>query len=108
MENLISNATKYASSGSAPRVVVSSELCGQERLLKLCDNGPGIPAHQRERVFKLFQRLQPRTTSGTGVGLAIVARVMQAHGGRAWVEEAPGGGACFVLAFPPEAYVAIS
>jgi two-component system, LuxR family, sensor kinase FixL len=103
LENLISNATKYAASGPSPRVVVSSEQRGQELLVKLSDNGPGIPPTQRERVFKLFHRLQPRSAGGNGVGLSIVARVMQTHGGRAWVEEASSGGACFVLAFPESA-----
>ncbi|HKU40225.1 MAG TPA: PAS domain S-box protein, partial [Polyangiales bacterium] len=85
LENLLSNAAKYAASGPAPRVVVSSEERAGELLIKVSDNGPGIPPEQQERVFKLFHRLQPRSTSGTGVGLAIVARVMQSHGGRAFV-----------------------
>ncbi|HKP58336.1 MAG TPA: PAS domain S-box protein [Polyangiales bacterium] len=106
LENLLSNAAKYASSGKPPRVVVSSEQRGSELLIKVSDNGPGIPAEQRERVFKLFHRLQARNTRGTGVGLAIVARVMQSHGGRAWVEPAATGGACFVLALPLSARVA--
>jgi two-component system sensor kinase FixL len=101
LENLLSNATRYAADGPAPRVTIASEKRGEELLIKLSDNGPGVPVEQRERIFKLFQRLHPRSTSGTGVGLAIVARVMQTHGGRAWVEDASGGGACFVLAFPP-------
>ncbi len=105
LENLISNASKYASSGPSPRVLVSSEERGPELLVKVSDNGPGIPATQRTRVWKLFHRLQPRNASGTGVGLSIVARVMQTHGGRAWVEESPSGGACFVLAFPLSACV---
>lgn len=100
LENVLSNAAKYATAGPAPHVVVSSETREHELLIKLSDNGPGIPVQHREQVFKLFQRLSPRTTSGTGVGLAIVARVMQGHAGRAWVEPAASGGACFVLAFP--------
>ncbi len=102
-ENLLANATKYAASVPSPRVVISSENRELEFLVKVSDNGPGIPPEHRERVFKLFHRLHPRTTSGTGVGLAIVARVMERHGGRAWVEDAPAGGACFVLAFPQSA-----
>jgi two-component system, LuxR family, sensor kinase FixL len=105
LENLISNATKYATSDPSPRVVVSSERAGHELRVKVSDNGPGIPPEQRERVFKLFHRLQPRSASGTGVGLSIVARVMQTHGGRVWAEEAASGGACFVLAFPISAWV---
>jgi two-component system, LuxR family, sensor kinase FixL len=99
-ENLLANAAKYAATAPSPRVVISSEKRDQELLVRVSDNGPGIPREHRERVFKLFHRLQPRTTSGTGVGLAIVSRVMERHGGHVWVEPADTGGACFVLAFP--------
>jgi PAS domain S-box-containing protein len=99
-ENLITNAAKYAASVPSPRLNISCERRQTELLIKLADNGPGIPAAHRERVFKLFHRLHPRTTTGTGVGLTIVARIMERHGGRVWVEEVDGGGACFVLAFP--------
>lgn len=99
-ENLIANAAKYAATGPAPRLVISSEHDGTQALIKLSDNGPGIPREHRERVFKLFHRLHPRATTGTGVGLTIVARIMERHGGRVWVEDSALGGACFVLAFP--------
>jgi signal transduction histidine kinase len=99
-ENLLANSMKNAASGSSPRVTISSERRDTELWIKVSDNGPGIPAEHRERVFKLFHRLHPRTTTGTGVGLSIVARVLERHGGRSWVEEAPPGGACFVRAFP--------
>jgi PAS domain S-box-containing protein len=104
-ENLLANATKYAATAPSPRVVISSEKREQELLVRVSDNGPGIPREHRDRVFKLFHRLQPRATSGTGVGLAIVARVMERHGGHVWVEPAATGGACFVLAFPISACV---
>lgn len=105
-ENLIANAAKYAASVPSPRLVISSERREAELLIKLADNGPGIPVAHRERVFKLFHRLHPRTTTGTGVGLTIVARIMERHGGRVWVEESEGGGACFVLAFPERCVLA--
>lgn len=107
-ENLLSNAAKYAAQPPSPFVEISSEPRDEEQLIKVSDNGPGIPVEHRQRVFQLFQRLQPRTKGGTGVGLAIVARVMASHGGRAWVEPSPGGGACFVLAFPSSACASAS
>ena len=107
-ENLFVNAAKYAASVPSPRLIISSERRDTELLIRLADNGPGIPAAHRERVFKLFHRLQPRATSGTGVGLTIVARIMERHGGRVWVEESEGGGACFVLAFPERCVLAAS
>lgn len=104
-ENLISNAAKYATGVPEPRLAISCEMREADLLIKLADNGPGIPAAHRERVFKLFHRLHPRTTTGTGVGLTIVARIMERHGGRVWVEAAESSGACFVLAFPANCVV---
>jgi signal transduction histidine kinase len=58
------------------------------------DQGPGVPAGERESVFRPFQSRKP---GGTGLGLALVAKVARAHGGRAWVEASDLGGARFVL-----------
>ena len=62
---------------------------------RVTDNGPGIAAQYRERVFRVFERLASGG-EGTGIGLAIVRRIAESGGGRAWIEEAPGGG-CRVL-----------
>jgi signal transduction histidine kinase len=70
------------------------------------DRGPGISPRDRERVFRPFVRL-PRdagsAVAGSGIGLAVVARLAAQHGGRAWVEDAPGGGARFVVELPGNA-----
>ena len=63
------------------------------------DEGPGVEAHQREKIFELFQRGVGREVPGTGAGLAIVAQVAERYNGRVWVEDAVGGGARFILAF---------
>ncbi|MEX2286314.1 MAG: ATP-binding protein, partial [Planctomycetaceae bacterium] len=63
------------------------------------DNGPGIGKQDHDKIFGLFQRLD-ESKEGTGVGLAIVKRIMEKHGGRGWVESAIGEGATFWLAFP--------
>jgi two-component system sensor histidine kinase KdpD len=60
-----------------------------------------VPADERARIFDRFYRAgQSRVVKGTGLGLAISRGFVEAHGGRLWVEDAPGGGACFVVALP--------
>lgn len=60
------------------------------------DHGPGIPESERSRIFEVFYRgVTGRKTSGTGVGLATVQKISRLYGGRAWVEETPGGGSSF-------------
>ena len=107
LENLLANAVRYALQRGGSRVAIRSEgtATGGLRLL-VEDDGPGVPEAYRERIFQLFQRLDT-DRQGTGVGLAVVARVMEVAGGRASVESAGGRGdrpgARFVLTFPPEA-----
>jgi PAS domain S-box-containing protein len=98
-ENLLSNAVKYGCEGSDRRIEVGAQLSDDEVRFYIRDYGPGIPAEQREAIFGLFQRLHT-DDRGTGVGLAIVAKVMQVYAGRCWVESDPGHGATFWLAFP--------
>ena len=111
VENLLANAVRYGLGGGGTRITVRTEpaAAGGLRLI-VEDDGPGVPEPYRERVFELFQRLSA-DREGTGVGLAVVARVMEAAGGRALVEDAGGPegqeGARFVLAFPPEAVIAV-
>ncbi|MEX2308577.1 MAG: ATP-binding protein, partial [Pirellulales bacterium] len=99
MDNLIVNALKYACDGPEPRITIGSETVGSEVRLFVKDNGPGIGKEHHEKIFGLFQRLG-ESKEGTGVGLAIVKRIMEVHGGRVWVESAIGEGATFWLAFP--------
>ncbi len=69
--------------------------------LSVSDNGPGIPARYRERVWRPFTTLQADGTSG--LGLAIARRIVEAHGGRTWIDQAPGGGARVGLFWPAQA-----
>ncbi len=97
VRNLTDNAERYA--GSVVRLEVRPQP-GQVRLT-IADDGPGIPAAERERVFERFVRLddaRTRDTGGAGLGLAIVAAVASAHGGTVHVEG--GEGACFVVLLP--------
>ncbi|MYV67149.1 histidine kinase, partial [Streptomyces sp. SID2131] len=70
---------------------------GPERVVVVRDNGIGIPAERHADVFDLFRRLHGPTEhgGGTGVGLALVKRIVERHGGRIWLEAVPGGGTAF-------------
>jgi signal transduction histidine kinase len=96
--NLLDNAVKYGPKGQE----ISVALDVREGRVRLAveDEGPGIPAAERERVFCRFERLardKARTVTGTGLGLAVVRELLSAVGGRAFVEEGRGGGACLVV-----------
>lgn len=69
----------------------------------MTDNGPGVPAAEREAIFEKFRQIAPPVSGqprGTGLGLAISRRIAQQHGGSIWVEAAVGGGARFVVSLP--------
>jgi signal transduction histidine kinase len=95
--NLLDNARNHAE--GPVRITIDSD--DGEILLGVEDNGPGVDAAERERVFERFARGSAAMhRAGTGLGLALVAEHTAALGGRAWVEDRPGGGARFVVAFP--------
>src|SRR5581483_3782571 len=97
--NLIENAGQYSPPGS----VIHVDVTVADTVLEIgvADQGPGIPAHLRDRVFdKFFRVAGTRGSVGTGMGLAIVKGFTEAHGGTVRVEEAPGGGARFVVSLP--------
>ncbi len=96
VQNLVGNALTHA--GPAARVEVRVGMDKTNWWLQVADDGPGIPAEQRERVFDPFVRLG--RTAGSGLGLATCARIAEALGGRIVVGEAAGGGAAFTATFP--------
>ena len=99
--NLLENANKYASPFSS--IKVEARWTGTEVLIGVADQGPGIPAGEREKIFQHFYRLgrdHRAHTQGSGLGLAICRGIVQAHGGRIWVEDRPGGGSVFLIALP--------
>lgn len=102
-DNLVVNALKYACDGAEPGLVIGTRAGSGEVRVFVQDNGPGIEEAFHEKVFGLFERLHGTAKGGAGVGLAIVRRLMQMHGGRVWVESAAGRGATFWLAFPASA-----
>jgi signal transduction histidine kinase len=100
LENLFSNAVKFRRPGVDPIVEIMSEQRTDEWVVTVCDNGIGVPTEHRDAVFTMFSRLAQSTDRpGSGIGLAICHRVVQAHGGRLWVEDGSAGGArlCFTL-----------
>lgn len=102
VENLVWNAVKYTPEDALIAVRASRGPEGVE--LRVEDSGPGVPADVRHRIFSLFDRgVASSTTQGLGIGLALVSRFAQMHGGRAWVSDRPGGGAVFHVLFPDEA-----
>ncbi len=105
LDNLVGNAFKYVERGTIPRVLIEAERLddGWARV-KVRDNGIGIPAGQRERVFDSFHRVTPDGYQGTGLGLAICKRIIQRHGGNIRVTENPDGvGSCFEFTLPTNA-----
>ena len=99
-QNLIGNALKFRSE-RPPRVEVSARRQDDRWVFAVADNGIGIDAKFTERIFTIFQRLHARGEySGTGIGLAIVKKIVERHGGEVSVESAPGQGSIFTFSMP--------
>ncbi|HEX3846569.1 MAG TPA: ATP-binding protein [Steroidobacteraceae bacterium] len=99
--NLISNAVKYSSGAAQPRIEVSGVKVGSECRYSVRDNGVGFNMQYVEKLFRVFQRLHRADEfAGTGVGLAIVHRVVTRHGGRVWAQGQVDQGAVFSFALP--------
>jgi PAS domain S-box-containing protein len=100
MQNLIDNAAKYMGKRENPRIVIGQRAMENGMaVVFVSDNGMGIPPEHHERIFGLFNKLDARS-EGTGVGLALVKRIIEVHGGRIWVESEPGMGATFLFTLP--------
>ena len=99
--NLVGNALKYSSKSEAPRVAISGAANGAEVEYLVADNGAGFDMRFAEKLFTVFQRLHREDEfPGTGVGLAIVQRIVVRHGGRVWAEGKPNEGARFGFILP--------
>jgi light-regulated signal transduction histidine kinase (bacteriophytochrome) len=99
--NLIANAVKYSSKVARPFIQVSGRQLDTENHYSVRDNGVGFNMEYAEQLFRVFQRLHRADEfSGTGVGLAIVQRVVTRHGGRVWAEGKVDQGAMFSFALP--------
>ena len=101
LANLVSNAVKYFGTTEAPRVEIRAREDGGRFVeFSVRDNGIGIDPAYHARIFELFQRLRDVEAEGTGVGLALVKKIIDTVGGRIWVESAPGEGATFRFTWP--------
>ncbi len=98
-QNLLGNAIKFRN-GRNPSILIDSVREGSHWRIGVHDNGPGIEPQHRERIFQIFQRLKRSDEGGTGIGLAICKRIVNRHGGRIWVESAPGEGSSFYFTIP--------
>ena len=99
--NLIGNAVKFSAKKNAPRVTIDCLVDAGEACFAVADNGDGIDMAYADKLFGVFQRLHSTEEfEGTGVGLAIVKRIVERHGGRVWVQSAPGAGARFFFTLP--------
>ncbi len=103
MDNLLSNAVKYiGATNPSPRIEVGCEEHNGERVFFVRDNGIGIEEKYFDRVFQVFERLPSavKVGEGTGMGLAIVRKVIESHGGRIWLDSEPGRGTTFYFTLP--------
>ncbi|HVP13008.1 MAG TPA: PAS domain-containing sensor histidine kinase [Phycisphaerae bacterium] len=98
-DNLLVNAIKHGSSAAEPRIEFGARQDGDTIDLFVQDNGKGIAPEYHDKIFKLFHRLE-QDPDGVGVGLAIVKKIVEVHGGRVRVESRPGEGATFWMTFP--------
>lgn len=99
-QNLISNAVKYMDK-PAGEIRIGCRDEGAAWRFHVSDNGPGIESRHFERIFQLFQTLAPKDrTEGSGVGLALVKKIVEYYGGRIWVESQPGAGSTFFFTLP--------
>jgi PAS domain S-box-containing protein len=100
-QNLIGNAVKYRKPDQPPKVHIGAEQKGAEWVISVCDNGIGFDPQFAAAIFLPFKRLHSADSyPGTGVGLFICRRILQAQGGRIWAESAPGEGATFFFTLP--------
>lgn len=101
--NLIENAITYAHQDRQPVIEIGCRERDNVWEVYVRDNGPGIPAHYSNRLFAMFQRLPDSNVAnpaGTGMGLAIVARSVKAHGGEVWIDESSDSGTSFAFTIP--------
>jgi signal transduction histidine kinase len=104
LRNLLENALKHHHQPEAARIHVAAHECGAKLEFTVTDNGPGINPAYHERIFQVFQTLQPRDeVEGSGMGLAIVKKIVEHQGGNVWVASTEGAGATFHFTWPKDA-----
>ena len=99
LSNLMENALRHTPTGTPVEITVTPQKSAV--MIEIADRGPGIPAHEEEAIFSKFTR-GTNTRMGAGIGLSICRVIVEAHGGRIWAENRPGGGAAFKFVIPVE------
>ena len=99
-DNLVSNALKYPRPGEPPTLKITSTTGQHMVCIAVQDRGIGIPLEQRKRVFQPFVRLRPTDSPGSGIGLAIVQRILALYGGQVWIEGEEGEGCTVKFTLP--------
>ena len=98
--NLIGNAVKYLDPGRPGRIEIGGELRPAGVHCWVRDNGVGLPGTSKDRLFQVFQRFHPKLAEGDGIGLALVRRIVERHGGKVWAEGEEGVGTAFHFTLP--------
>jgi signal transduction histidine kinase len=98
LQNLVANAVKFRGD-EPPRIVVDGHAGAHDWVVTVRDHGIGVAPEDGDRIFGMFARAD-RDRTGNGIGLAVCRRVVEAHGGRIWVEPADGGGSAFRFTLP--------
>ena len=101
IQGLVSNAIQYRRDPAAVHITIQAKRqSADEWVVSVSDDGMGIDASHHQSIFTPLQRLHGNEIEGSGMGLAICKRIVEAHGGRIWVDTSPGQGSTFVAAFP--------
>jgi PAS domain S-box-containing protein len=100
--NLLGNAVKFSAVRKQPHVQVSCQRRECEQVFAVRDNGVGFDQQYADKLFRVFERLHGNEFEGSGIGLAIVKRIVEAHGGSVWCEGEPGVGASFFFSLPDD------
>src|SRR3954454_19321936 len=100
LQNLIGNAIKYARPEVKPVVHLSAVSEKEDWVIRIHDNGIGIDSGCLQVIFVPFKRLHEKKVAGTGIGLAVCRRVVEAHGGKIWAESIVGQGSTFFIRLP--------
>jgi signal transduction histidine kinase len=104
LAQLLDNAYEFSAGVEGPAIEVGFERLGEgDGAFFVRDNGAGFDPSDADHLFEPFRRFHSDERRGTGVGLAVVRRVIERHGGRVWAEGRPGAGACFRFILPRRA-----